>query len=134
MHNARVEQISCLHDFGASLAVGFYLHEHKLALHKRSGYGIFLHFYYVHKLVELFHALLYAVAIVIYSGRYPRILASAYGIPSKRVIDRKDLMPAVEEMMAADGPFFLEACVAEEGNVMPMIPPGGTVDNMLMEC
>ena len=63
-----------------------------------------------------------------------QILASAYGIPSKRVIDRKDLMPAVEEMMAADGPFFLEACVAEEGNVMPMIPPGGTVDNMLMEC
>lgn len=63
-----------------------------------------------------------------------QILSSAYGIPSKRVIDRKDLMPAVEEMMAADGPFFLEACVAEEGNVMPMIPPGGTVDNMLMEC
>lgn len=63
-----------------------------------------------------------------------QILASAYGIPSKRVIDRKDLMPAVEEMMVADGPFFLEACVAEEGNVMPMIPPGGTVDNMLMEC
>lgn len=63
-----------------------------------------------------------------------QILSSAYGIPSKRVIDRKDLMPAVEEMMAEDGPFFLEACVAEEGNVMPMIPPGGTVDNMLMEC
>lgn len=63
-----------------------------------------------------------------------QILVSAYGIPSKRVIDRKDLMPAVEEMIAADGPFFLEACVAEEGNVMPMIPPGGTVDNMLMEC
>ena len=63
-----------------------------------------------------------------------QILSSAYGIPSKRVIDRKDLMPAVEEMMAEDGPFFLETCVAEEGNVMPMIPPGGTVDNMLMEC
>lgn len=61
-------------------------------------------------------------------------LASSYDIPSRRVIDRADLQDAVKEMLDTDGPFLLEACVAEEGNVMPMTPPGQSIDNMLMEC
>ena len=61
-------------------------------------------------------------------------IAGAYGIPSRRVIIREDLQEAVQEMLATDGPFLLEACVVEEGNVMPMTPPGGTVSEMLLEC
>ena len=61
-------------------------------------------------------------------------IASAYGIPSRRVIKRSELKEAIREMLAADGPFLLEACVIEEGNVMPMTPPGGTVNEMLLEC
>ena len=61
-------------------------------------------------------------------------IASAYGIPSRRVIERSELKGAIREMLAADGPFLLEACVIEEGNVMPMTPPGGTVNEMLLEC
>ena len=61
-------------------------------------------------------------------------IAGAYGIPSRRVINREDLQEAVQEMLATDGPFLLEACVVEEGNVMPMTPPGGTVNEMLLEC
>ena len=38
------------------------------------------------------------------------------------------------KMMATDGPFLLEACVIEEGNVLPMTPPGGSVNQMLLEC
>ena len=30
--------------------------------------------------------------------------------------------------------FLHEACVEEEGNVMPMKPPGGSVNQMLLEC
>lgn len=63
-----------------------------------------------------------------------QILASAYSIPSRRVSERKDLMDAVREMLETDGPFFLEACVAEEGNVLPMTPPGKSISDMLMEC
>ena len=63
-----------------------------------------------------------------------QILASAYSIPSRRVTCREDLEDAVSEMLASDGPFFLEACVAEEGNVMPMVPPGRSIDEMMMEC
>ena len=61
-------------------------------------------------------------------------IASAYGIPARRVINREDLQEAVQEMLATDGPFLLEACVVEEGAVMPMTPQGGTVSEMLLEC
>ena len=61
-------------------------------------------------------------------------IAEAYGIPSRRVIERSELKEAIREMLATDGPFLLEACVIEEGNVMPMTPPGGTVNEMLLEC
>ena len=61
-------------------------------------------------------------------------IASAYEIPARRVFTREELMKAIDEMIAADGPFLLEACVEEEGNVMPMTPPGGSVNQMLLEC
>jgi acetolactate synthase-1/2/3 large subunit len=61
-------------------------------------------------------------------------IASAYNIPARRVTKREELQDAIHEMLATDGPFLLEACVIEEGNVMPMTPPGGTVDKMMLEC
>ena len=61
-------------------------------------------------------------------------IASAYGIPSRRVIKREDLEEAIQEMLTTDGPFFLEACVVEEGNVLPMTLPGNSVNQMLLEC
>ena len=61
-------------------------------------------------------------------------IAAAYNIPARRVTEREKLREAIREMLDTDGPFLLEACVIEEGNVMPMTPPGGTVDKMLMEC
>lgn len=61
-------------------------------------------------------------------------IAAAYGIPSRRVIERADLEDAIREMLQTDGPFLLEACVIEEGNVLPMTPPGYSVNQMLLEC
>lgn len=61
-------------------------------------------------------------------------IAEAYNIPSRRVMDREELQEAVQEMLATDGPFLLEACVVEEGKVLPMTPPGGTVSEMLLDC
>ena len=61
-------------------------------------------------------------------------IASAYNISARRVAGREELQDAIREMLETDGPFILEACVIEEGNVMPMTPPGGTVDKMMLEC
>lgn len=49
-------------------------------------------------------------------------------------MERSDLSAAIDEMLSTAGPFLLEACVIEEGNVLPMTPPGGTVNDMLLEC
>ena len=60
-------------------------------------------------------------------------IAAGYGIPCKTVIDRKDLDAAITEMLSTDGPYILQCAVKEEDNVLPMTPPGGNVDEMLLE-
>lgn len=61
-------------------------------------------------------------------------VAQAYGIPSLRVENREDLPQAISQMLETDGPFMLEACVIEEGNVLPMTVPGNSVSQMTLEC
>ena len=61
-------------------------------------------------------------------------IASAYHIPGERVLKRENLGPAIERMIAAPGAYLLEVCVIEEGNVLPMTPPGNSVNEMLLEC
>ncbi|MDO4159186.1 MAG: biosynthetic-type acetolactate synthase large subunit [Prevotellaceae bacterium] len=60
-------------------------------------------------------------------------ISEGYGIPYAFVSDRKDLKAAVEKMLATDGPFLLECAVKEEDNILPMTPPGCSVDEMLLE-
>ena len=60
-------------------------------------------------------------------------IAAAYGIPYRLVTDRKELKDAVADMLKAKGPFLLEASVMEEENVMTMIKPGNSVDEMIFE-
>lgn len=60
-------------------------------------------------------------------------IASAYSIPSRRVAERGELEEAIREMLDTDGPFLLEACVIEEGNVLPMTPPGSSVNYMMLD-
>ena len=61
-------------------------------------------------------------------------IGSAYDIPSRSVMAREDLSEAVAEMIKTESPYLLEACVIEEGNVLPMTPPGSSVNQMLLEC
>ena len=60
-------------------------------------------------------------------------IAAAYGIPGRRVMEREELEEGIREMLNTDGPFLLEVCVVEEGNVLPMTPPGSSVNDMLLE-
>lgn len=60
-------------------------------------------------------------------------IAAAYGITGRRVMERDELEGAIREMLDTDGPFLLEVCVVEEGNVLPMTPPGSSVNDMLLE-
>lgn len=61
------------------------------------------------------------------------LIAKGYGIPCRTVVERKDLDAAIKEMLTTDGPFLLQCAVKEEDNILPMTPPGGNVDEMLLE-
>jgi acetolactate synthase-1/2/3 large subunit len=60
-------------------------------------------------------------------------LSEAYGIKARRVSERMDLQEAINEMLAFDGPYFLEVKVEKEENVFPMIPTGAAVSDMVLE-
>lgn len=59
-------------------------------------------------------------------------IAEAYGIETVLVEDRKDLPAAIERMFADDKPFILNTHVEEEDDVFPMIPPGKSVDEIML--
>jgi acetolactate synthase-1/2/3 large subunit len=60
-------------------------------------------------------------------------IAKGYYIDGQKVTKREDLKNAVEEMMACEGPYFLEVRVEKEGNVFPMIPTGASVSDIRLE-
>ncbi len=63
---------------------------------------------------------------------YERI-AEAYGIGYRRINDRNELADAVGDMLSAKDPYLLECAIKEDDNVLPMTPPGKTVDEMMLD-
>ena len=59
-------------------------------------------------------------------------LAEAYGIKSKQITEVEEIKPALEEAIKTPEPYLLDFVIAEEENVFPMVPPGGTLDNMVL--
>ena len=61
-------------------------------------------------------------------------LAEAYGAVGIRVTDQSEVGPAIKKAMALkDRPCLIDFLVARDENVMPMVPAGGTVDEMLVD-
>lgn len=60
------------------------------------------------------------------------LIAKGYGIEITSVEDRKDLVPAIERMFSDDKPFILNVHVKEMDNVFPMIPPGKSVNEIML--
>jgi acetolactate synthase-1/2/3 large subunit len=61
-------------------------------------------------------------------------LAEAYSIPARKVEKHEELQAAVQEMLDATGPYFLEAVVGKEDCVFPMVPAGAGVADVLLEA
>jgi len=49
------------------------------------------------------------------------------------VQERSGLKAAVEKMLSTEGPYLLECAVKEEDNILPMTPPGKSVNEMMLE-
>ena len=60
-------------------------------------------------------------------------IAKGYGIPYEVVVDRTTLHAAIGHMLSTEGPFILECAIKEDDDVLPMTPPGLSVDDMMLE-
>ena len=54
-------------------------------------------------------------------------LAEAYGVAALRVTEQEDVLPAMRQAQAHDGPFLIEFVTEPASNVYPMVPPGGSL-------
>ncbi len=60
-------------------------------------------------------------------------IAEGYGVKGRRVIKKSELREAIQEMLDHDGPYVLDVIVPYTEHVLPMIPAGKTVKEMILE-
>jgi acetolactate synthase-1/2/3 large subunit len=66
---------------------------------------------------------------------YPNFtqLAEGFGVKAKQVREKAKLPAAIAEMLAHPGPFVLDVVCPYQEHVLPMIPGGATVRDIIME-
>jgi len=61
-------------------------------------------------------------------------LAEAYGAVGMRVEGARQVRPAIEKAMAvSDRPCLIDFRVCRDENVLPMVPAGGSIDQMMVD-
>lgn len=60
-------------------------------------------------------------------------VAEGFGIKGRKVLERPDLDPAIQEMLDYNGPYILEVSIEKEDNVFPMVPTGASVSEVILE-
>jgi acetolactate synthase-1/2/3 large subunit len=60
-------------------------------------------------------------------------ISEGFGVPARKINIRDNLIEALDELLAKEGPFVLEIEVQKEGNIFPMVPAGGTVSEIRLE-
>ena len=68
-------------------------------------------------------------------GIYPDYvtIAKGFGVKARRVHRREELREAIQEMLDHDGPYLLDIIVPYTEHVLPMIPAGKTVKEMILK-
>ncbi len=67
--------------------------------------------------------------------RYPDFvtIAKGYGWDAATISDKRELTAALTKMIDSDGPYLLNVQVPYQEHVLPMIPGGRTVDDIILE-
>ena len=58
-------------------------------------------------------------------------MAKSFGAMGRQIRRKEDVIPALEEMLAYPGPYVLDVLVPYQEHVLPMIPAGGTVRDII---
>jgi acetolactate synthase, large subunit, biosynthetic type len=68
-------------------------------------------------------------------GIYPDYvtIAKGFGVKARRVHKKSELREAIQEMLDHDGPYVLDVIVPYTEHVLPMIPAGKTVKDMILK-
>jgi acetolactate synthase-1/2/3 large subunit len=61
-------------------------------------------------------------------------VAEAFGAKGIEVTKKADVRPAIDEAIKIPGPVVLNFMVDREENVMPMVPAGAAISEMIMEA
>ena len=58
-------------------------------------------------------------------------LAEAFGAKAARAATTEEFQKAFQEAMAHDGPFLIDTFIGKDEFVLPMLPPGGSMDDII---
>lgn len=58
-------------------------------------------------------------------------LANAFGVEGMRITRDDEIMPTLEKAIALNAPVVIDVQISPDENVLPMIPPGKTVDDIV---
>ncbi|MBI2953322.1 MAG: acetolactate synthase large subunit [Chloroflexi bacterium] len=78
---------------------------------------------------ELFHDKVYCGARLV-SPDFAAV-AEAYGIAGFQVADKESVASTIRRAMEIDGPVVIDFLVEPDTNVFPMVPPGGSIHEMI---
>lgn len=59
-------------------------------------------------------------------------LSEAMGVPAIRLTNKREMPEALEKAIASPGPFLVEIRIPEDEDVLPMVPAGARLDQMIM--
>ncbi len=59
-------------------------------------------------------------------------LADAFGIKAKRILNESELEPIIKEAFMQNEPFVIDCKIDINDRVLPMIPPNGTFDDLII--
>lgn len=60
-------------------------------------------------------------------------LAEAFGLPGYRAFNMEELQEILPKAFAVDGPVLIDCAIDCDAFVLPMLPPGGSIDDMIVD-
>ena len=58
-------------------------------------------------------------------------LANAFGIEGMRIDTSEEIMPTLKKALSMNAPVVIDCRISPDANVLPMIPPGKTVNEIV---
>ncbi len=61
-------------------------------------------------------------------------LSKAFGATGEQVSDLDALNEALDRGFKAEGPYLIDCTISQDEFVLPMLPPGGSVDEIIVKA